>query len=668
MACGDDVPDQVGGSEDTLPPGTDGTTSGATSDTLDSTSADDGPESSDGSTGGGYLDDPQWPNLECDPLVPEYCGYPFPNNVFTVVDEDSITGRRLALSTALLPRPVDPSAQSTAAYDERDGFSCSATLLAHLPGATADGLPDPGHIEDSIEPTSPTIVLDADTGELFAHFAEVDVNADGEHDRSLMIQPAASLEYGHRYIVALRGVVDASGTPVEPSPAFAALRDGTDSDEPSVDERRALYDDIFARLQDVGVDRGDLQLAWDFTVASREDTNGRLVHMRDVALDMAGAAGPTYEILDVTDEPAPGIFRRIEGEIEVPLFLDIPGPGGVLQVEDGVPTPNGTARYPFLLQIPASALGAPAPVMLIGHGQFGSRYEAEAPFFQAFASEANIALLSLDWIGMSSQDPTFIALAVSSGDASQLRIIPDRLQQSLVNFLSAARMARTSIVDDPELQAMGTNLIDPDTTWYYGGSQGGIMGSVFMALSTDVTRGVLAVPGQPYNLLLERSVNFGQFADIINNTYDDHFDQQMLLHLTQTLWDRAEPGGFSRHVAREPLPGTPEHDVLMLVSIGDHQVSTLGAHVMARSLGAVNISPTNRTVWGVPEAEAAEPGPAMIEHDFGLPPEPLTNVPMTEGADPHGSLSGVPAAFEATEHFLRTGEARSFCEGPCSPD
>ena len=27
-----------------------------------------------------------WPNIACDPLVPSYCGYPFPSNVMTVED------------------------------------------------------------------------------------------------------------------------------------------------------------------------------------------------------------------------------------------------------------------------------------------------------------------------------------------------------------------------------------------------------------------------------------------------------------------------------------------------------------------------------------------------------------------------------------------------------
>ena len=649
------------GVDDTTGPAPTSSTSG-----VDSTATTE--VGSDDTTGGGILDDPQWPNLECDPLVPAHCGLPFPNNVFSVIDEGTPTGRRVALSSAALPRAASGASYPPDVFNERDGFSVSGTLLAHLPGATATGLPDPLHIGDSVLDTSPTILLDADTGELFPHFAEVDVNASGDGDRSLMIQPAASLAYGHRYIVAVRGVVDGAGAQVAPSPAFAALRDGTPSDEPSVDERRELYGDVFARLAEAGVARDDLQLAWDFTVSSREHTNGRALHMRDAALELYGDAGPSYQILSVDEDFSPEIFRRIRGEIEVPLFLDVPGPGGVMEVDaDDVPQQNGTTTYPFTILVPWSAQAEPAPAVAFGHGLFGSRDSVESDAFQQFANSANFIMVSLDWIGMSEQDPTVVAGALASGDVSRMRVIPDRLQQSLVNFVSAIAMMKTSIVDDPELEFMGQSLLDPSVVHYYGGSQGGIMGPCVMALSPDVERGVLAVPGQPYNLLLERSVNFDAFADITNDTFEDALDRQLVLALLQHLWDRAEPSGYSPHVSQDPLPGTPAHDVMLLVSIGDHQVTTLGAHVMARSLGAVNLMPTNRTIWGIDEVRGPVQGSAMVEHDFGLPPEPLTNVPMTDGPDPHGALAGVPVAVQAVGHFLRTGEATVFCDGVCDP-
>lgn len=668
VACGDDAAPADGDGSTGGGTISGDTTSGdmtsgdMTSDTTGSGGVDDDSGSGGSTTGEAEVD---WPNLECDPLVPAYCGYPFPNNVFTVADASTSSGRRLALSREAMPPTTRGFHAEPDAFNDRDGFSPGGTILAHLAGATGTGLADPLHIGDSLGETSPTVLLDVTTGERVAHFAELDVNAEAD-EASLMIQPAAALEYTHRYIVGVRGMVDDGGDPVAASEAFAALRDDTPTEDPAVEERRPLYIDIFAQLEDAGVARDELQLAWDFTVASREDTNGRVVAMRDAALEAVGD-GPTYEILSVDEDVSASIFRRIVGEIEVPLFLDQPGPGGVLLLDDdGVPMANGTARYGFTMMVPYSAQGTPAAGAVFGHGLFGNRSQVEAPAFGEFANAANIIFVGVDWIGMSSEDPVLVGLIVQGGDVGQIRTMPDRLQQALVNFLVVTRMLRTSIVDDPALQYETEGMLDGDTTFYYGGSQGGIMGASYMALATDVTRGVLGVPGQSYNLLLERSVDFDPFLELIDTNYSQAFDRQLLLGLVQLLWDRAEPSGLSRHIIDDTLPGTPTHQVLLLDAIGDHQVTTLGAHVMARSIGVPLLAENPREVWGLEQAE----GPlesALVEYDFNLPPIPLGNEPMREGDDPHGSLTNVPAAVQTAAQYFLTGEAINYCDGVCDP-
>jgi hypothetical protein len=646
-----------GGDGDGADDGTD-----ATTDTAQETSAGETEEEEEPG-------EASWPTLACDPLVPEFCAYPFPSNVFTADDPGTPTGRRLALSRDLMPATRSDFRGPPDVFNERDGFSTHGSITALMPGMSDANLPGPWEYPASLESDSPTVLLDADTGERIAHFAELDHNGPATEPPALLIQPAAALAFGHRYIVAIRDVRDPSGNLLSPSPVFEALRDDLEHEDPSVAARRSLYRDIFARLEDAGIERDALQLAWDFTVASREDTSGRMLSMRDQALAAVPERGPTFEITSVEEDWSEHVFRYIEGEIEVPLFLDHPGPGAVLVLdEQGRPTTQGTARYPFVMLIPNRAKEAPVAGLLLGHGLFGSRYEARAAQFGRFADEFGYAIVALDWIGMSNDDPIIIAAALNAGRVDNFSTVPDRLQQSLVNFLLATRMMRTSFPADPLAWLDDEPLIDADRTYYYGGSQGGIMGSVYMALATDVERGVLAVPGQPYNLLLERSVNFDPFAELLQTTFATQHDARMTLALAQLLWDRAEPSGYSRHVFREPLPDTPEHSVLMLVSIGDHQVSTLGAHVMARTIGAVNLGPVNRDVWGLDVVEGSYEGSAMIEYDFGLPPEPIHNVPMREGSDPHGSIVNVPAAVQAVSTFLETGIAVNGCDGPCNPN
>ncbi|MEM7436068.1 MAG: hypothetical protein AAF436_13005, partial [Myxococcota bacterium] len=37
-----------------------------------------------------------YPLLDCDPLVPEFCSFPFPSNVYAVDDDTTPTGRRVS--------------------------------------------------------------------------------------------------------------------------------------------------------------------------------------------------------------------------------------------------------------------------------------------------------------------------------------------------------------------------------------------------------------------------------------------------------------------------------------------------------------------------------------------------------------------------------------------
>lgn len=625
-----------------------------------------------GGTTGDIEPEVDWPTLECDPLVPTYCGFPFPSNVFTAADAASPTGRRLALSGALVPDSKNTAPAAPDLWNRSDGFSPGLAAMAHLPGATVTGLPGPWEIERSLAPDSPTILLDAETGERVPHFAELDVSHGDEARRAFMIRPVVRLADSRRYIVAIRDVVDAGGAALAPSPAFQALRDGLPSDDPSIDARRGLYADIFARLEDAGVARDDLQLAWDFTTASRANNTAGLLKMRDEALAWAGEDGPPYTLTRVDAEhPDPHVGLYVEGLMTVPLYLDQPDPGARLILgDDGLPRQNGTAEFEFTVVIPKSAFTTPATPLQYGHGLLGSgREEIQYDYRVAFADTYGYALFAVDWIGMAADDYLPIASFVNDGDLERFATLVDRLHQGILNSLLAMRLVSGALVDDPMLQPMGQPLIDPSERYYHGNSQGGIYGAAYMALSTDVERGMLGVPGQPYNLLLNRSKDFDEFFVLLNGAFPDGLDQQMVLALFQILWDRVEPTGYSHHIRTDTLPGSPPKEVLLEVAIGDHQVSTLGAHIMARAIGGVvNIAPENRPLWGIASAPAPYTGSAMVEYEFGLAPEPTTNIPPSDGEDPHGKPRKLPSAAKMLDQFLRTGVVETFCDGVCDPE
>ncbi len=614
---------------------------------------------------------------DCDPLVPEECVFPFPSNHYLVKDSSTPTGYHVQFGPTTLPTMKNGQPEPPDVFKESDGFSPGVAPMTFLPGATITGLPDPDHIADSLKPDCPTVLIEADTGKRVPHFSELDMSHGIDSRRALEIRPAVRLKDDTRYIVAIRNVVDASGKAIPPSPAFKALRDGTP--DPEIDSRRTEYKDIFAKLKSAGVDQSTLQIAWDFTTASKDNNTKQMVEMRDDALAQAGTQGPAYTIDSVKDNPypkkQPTIAREITGTMTVPLYLDKPDPGCSLSVDaSGKPKQNGTAKFPFIMDIPESVAtgGKPAPVVQFGHGLLGAAADMNtSDGAQQLIQNKGYVMFGVDWIGMSENDQKFIADMLTSGDLTQFSHIADRLRQSYVNALLAMRMVTGDLAKDPAVQFNGQSVIDPTQRYYYGNSQGGINGGVYMALSTDVTRGYLGVPGQPYSLLLNRSKDFTKYLAIMTYAVPDPVDRQVDIALIQMLWDRAEPDGYSAYISSDMLPNTPKHNVLLHIALGDQQVTPLGGEEMARTVGAVNISPVNREVFGITDKPAPYTGGnAMAEWDFGNKPAPLTNIPPpdSDGPDTHGKVRALPEAQTQIDQFLRTGTVVAVCSGPCNPN
>lgn len=613
---------------------------------------------------------------DCDPLVPEECILPFPSNHYLKKDGSTATGYHVEFGPTTLPTMKNGEPEPPDVFKQSDGFSPGVAPMTFLKGATIQGLPDPDHIADSLKPDCPTVLIEADNGERVPHFSELDMSHSNDARRVLAIRPVVRLKDDTRYIVAIRNVVDASGKAIAPSKAFKALRDGTSDKE--IEARRSEYQDIFAKLKSAGIEKSNLQIAWDFTTASRDNNTKQMVEMRDDALAKAGTKGPSYTIDSAKDNPypkdQPTLAREIKGTMTVPLYLDKPDPGCTLSVDaSGKPKQNGTAKFGFIMDIPKSVAtgGKPVPVVQFGHGLLGAAADMNtSDGVQQLIQDKGYVMFGVDWIGMSENDQQFIGNMLSEGDLTQFSHVADRLRQSFVNALLAMRMVTGDLANDPAVQFNGQSVIDPTQRYYYGNSQGGINGGVYMALSTDVTRGYLGVPGQPYSLLLNRSRDFNQYLSVMSLAVPDPIDRQVDIALIQMLWDRAEPDGYTAHISKDMLPGTPQHNVLIHIALGDQQVTPLGGEIVARTVGAVNISPVNRSVFGIDEKSAPySGGNAMVEWDFGNKPAPLTNVPPPEsnGPDTHGMVRALPEAQTQIDQFLRTGTVVQVCSGPCNP-
>jgi len=634
------------------------------------------------------------------------CLLPFPDDYYTTADPSTATGRRIDFHSAAMPAnaggtPIDPSP-----YLRNDGFSPGAGIVLRVPGLdSAAALAQTGaspinHIGRYVEPDAPVVVIDATTGQRQPIWVEIDSNGGSPAKTALEIHPAVNFASGHRYIVALRNLKDAGGQTIPAPEGFRYYRDDLPSGDGPINAQRSRFDSIFSTLRGAGIRRSNLYLAWDFTVATDENIAARELHMRDDAFASLGDTSPGNGVMDgnapafsvttVDTNPSTEIARRVRGTFTVPCYLfPTCGPGGSFHLDsNGMPTRNTgndwTANFDCI--IPHSAVDvspAPGRPAIYGHGLFGSASEVfNADIQQQLANEHDFVLCATDEIGMAGSDVGNTAANILP-NLSNFPQLADRLQQGLLDEIFLGRLMANpdGFLSDVAFHADGSTLgsppvVDDSELYYQGSSQGGIMGGALTAVDPDYTRSVLNVPAMNYSVLLPRSVDYDEFALILNNAYKDELSRPLILSLIQMLWDRGEPNGYAHRMTSNPLPGTPAHKVLMNVALGDHQVTNFQADVEARTIGASTHTPIidpgrwpdYDILWNVPaigsypfdgsavvygDIGPVRPNPSPPPTTIGVPPPPFTNTPNRDGEDPHGAPRGAPLALQLISDFLQ---------------
>ncbi|MHC4610743.1 MAG: hypothetical protein ACYS7M_10405, partial [Planctomycetota bacterium] len=455
----------------------------------------------------------------CDSMDETRCVFPFPSDYFSMPDTSTDSGRRLLLGAHALPQNIGSESIDTAPWNAADGFSIGPMLLINNVNLDLEmtGAAPITDLAESLDPNTPILLLDAETGEQLLLWVERDQRGADASDQAIIGRVGRNLQNGRRYIVAMRGLKDSGGGTLAASPAFAAYRDATATDLLPVEARRGHMEEIFATLEGFGIPRNDLYLAWDFTTQSADSTAGRLLAIRDDAFDILGATAPSFTV-DTIDEPFDpnNIFRRVDGTFQVPLYLEDGGvPGSVLRVDDqGVPFNEGdffTANYrciiPYAATTGGGAPAVPARAALYGHGLLGTESQTSSSHVRDFSSEHNFVICGTAWTGFAEEDAETTVLAVLANFTNFPRFI-DRQHQGILNFMVLGRLLlhADGFASNSAFQVGGESVIDPNDLFYDGNSQGGIIGGVLAAVAQDIERFVLGVPGINYSTLLNRSI------------------------------------------------------------------------------------------------------------------------------------------------------------------
>lgn len=605
------------------------------------------------------------------------CLLPFPSNVFVVDDPSLPSGRRVAIPSAALPqdiyqRPFDPARVHAA-----DGFSMGTQILAVL-GDAVDAAnlatydpAEPERLLNSLAADSPTVILDAATGERVFHLVDVDPRAHDDGRRAVILRPLVRLTPRHRYIVALRRLVNAQGQLLEGPHGFRQIRDGKIADPELATLGRYYEQAIFPALRAAGIARRELQLAWDFTVGSEEHVMADLLAIRDDALDRFAADRPAVTIARTMGSERGELSLRIEGSVEVPLYLERTRPGARIHRDAaGRPAANGSVRVPFLILVPAGVArgSTPARLLQFGHGFFGSLAEMEFGYLPQFLDDYGFVAMGTEWWGMSQADLPQVAGDLL-GDPSVAIRFTDRVHQAMVNFLGLAA-ARERIFARPELQRQGAPLADARDLYFIGLSQGHILGGTYLALSPHIERAVLAVGGANFTFMMFRSRAFGQFLEIIRSLFPDPLDQQKMTVLLQTIFDRIDPLTYAPYLVADRLPGARPKNVLLQMGTADAEVPNLATELHARAAGIPLAVPSAHSVPLLPTVPYPVSGSALSVFVYDVDPVPaVLPIPPTEPNIVHEGQRELRAAQLQVDAFLRPGgRIENHCDGVCDPE
>lgn len=477
-----------------------------------------------------------------------------------------------------------------------DGFGTSQNLMFGFTG--------PVH-PDTITPDSVQLYQLGNPAQIIP--AEVSVLDDGIHVE--IVPHQQPLAERARYAVVVRNTVrDAQGKPIAIMPVGHFLRarapvyvDGASEvgAVPDADARRveAVRTDTRALLDEIGDD--GVLAAWSFTTMTVEAPLDELVlqpALLDMPVDPAGVEHMTVAQA-IGDFPL-GIGSMLyvgdvyNGTIESPQFLDPITRGWR---SDGA---HAVESVPFTMAVPRDVdPDQPLPVVIFGHGIMTERRFVLA-LADALAQRGFVAVAidfpyhgerSYCWSEgpLSVPDPQtgeltpiddpcsdgyscnpdgrcldtlgqegplrpwpIIGMPQASGAAyieiEKIANTRDHFKQTLVDLSALLRSLR-----EGDWEPVIGAPVDTDRVYYAGQSLGGIIGATFVALSPDITRAVLNVPGADTVDLFDESAYFGSHVNAFfrrEGVERSSFEGYRFMNVARWFMDAADPQGVAHRL------------------------------------------------------------------------------------------------------------------------
>ncbi len=358
------------------------------------------------------------------------------------------------------------------------------------------------------------------------------------------------------------------------------------------------------------------------------------------------------------------------------------GDGGQLQFEDGKPQLVDTFDARFSLTVPkASKCPMPAggyPIVLYAHGTGGDYLSYTKDGSGSSLAKKCIATMGVDQIfhgkrpgaPLNGNESTIQLLFFNFENPIAARTNP---RQSAIDEVQRARLFTESKLAIPASVTIDGQEVrfDASRLMYFGHSQGGLNGPLYLASDDSSRGGVLSGSGALISVnLLQKTEPKPSVAALVKTLFlalkSDEEEEADAFHpiiaLAQTMIDVSDPIHYARYIITEPRAGALSRSIYMTEGInpdgtGDSYAPPRGIEAHALAIGLPLQLPEQRAVdesqWGGPAPLKIPASGLSGNLAGGNASGVLGQWAVPRDSDGHFVVFDVPQAREQAAQFLR---------------
>lgn len=433
--------------------------------------------------------------------------------------------------------------------------------------------------------------------------------------------------------------------------------------DPAIRAAREVYAPALGELERAGVARDRVLSVTTFTT---DDPTAEFFR----AADWIHREGARPTLTDL-GPPSPGpLFTTLRGHYGPNLVFQrgespygAQGSGDFELGPDGTPRLQRTEPVRFALTLPLTPMPPNGyPIAIYAHGTGGDYRSFIRDRTAAALAAQGVAVLGFDQIfhgeraapGTSAESAFFNFTNPSAGRTNN--------RQAALDLVQSGRFVRGFSFPLAEADAGAARVVrfDPDHVMFFGHSQGGLNGPLWLAADDGAGAAVLSGAGGSIAIALLEKTQPVNIPLLVTSALGLSMGEFVTLHpivsLLQMLVDPSDPVNYGRYILREPRPAMRTAHIYQTQGFIDHYAPPAGIAALALSIGAPLTMPVLH-----PEPSAALVGDGLLSRlslrgNLGTPASPVTASWMQfdaePGSDGHFVVFDIPAARLRAAAFL----------------